>query len=124
MTEPENKIGFGDAAAWEDGTARIFTSSVTTTVTTNSTLLRVVGALVGAALLSLPLYLAYATAVGSDSGGYASQHYHRRRRSSQDQGNDSFQGYEQQIRTRSLKLVNQQCNMFLKIYCVIITFQW
>jgi len=49
-------------------------------VPTNSTLLRVIGALVGAALLSLPLYLAYATAVGADSGGYSSQYYKRKRK--------------------------------------------
>ncbi len=47
-------------------------------MTTNSTLLRAIGALVGLLLLTLPLYLAYATAL-SDSGGYAYAYANRRK---------------------------------------------
>lgn len=57
----------------EDGEER-FLFSPTSAVTVNSTLIRVIGAIIGALLLAIPLYLAYATATagGGSSGGYHS----------------------------------------------------
>ena len=57
------------AVSSEAGEERfLFTS--TSTVTVNSTLLRAIGAIIGALLLALPLYLAYATAAGGSDGSY------------------------------------------------------
>ena len=62
----------------EDGEGRfLFTS--TSSVTVNSTLLRAIGAIIGALLIALPLYLAYATATAGGGGGGGSG-YNRRRR--------------------------------------------
>lgn len=62
----------------------LFTS--TTGVTVNSTLIRVVGAIIGALLIGLPLFLAYTTALNSNNnggGGYGG-HYRRFKREEQD----------------------------------------
>ncbi len=56
-----------DLLTEDDGDPRILFTS-TTTVTTNSTLLRAIGALIGALLLALPLYLAYATSFDNSQG--------------------------------------------------------
>lgn len=50
-------------------------------MTVNSTLLRAIGAIIGALLLALPLYLAYATHQGGKDTGYGHSGYHRRRMS-------------------------------------------
>ena len=70
----------------EDGQERfLFTS--TSTVTVNSTLLRAIGAIIGALLLALPLYLAYATAAGAGTGGgYGYKRSGRFKRASDDEG--------------------------------------
>ena len=71
----------------EDGEERFLFSS-TSAVPVNSTLLRAIGAIIGALLIALPLYLAYATATGGggggggggSGGGYGGSHYARKRR--------------------------------------------
>lgn len=69
----------------EDGEERfLFTS--TSTVTVNSTLLRAIGAIVGALLLALPLYLAYATAANGTGGG----NYYRRFRREDEEGKQTL----------------------------------
>ncbi|TRY67092.1 hypothetical protein TCAL_05154 [Tigriopus californicus] len=71
----------------EEGDARFLFSS-TTGVPVNSTLIRVVGAIIGALLIGLPLFLAYTTALNSNNngggGGYGS-HYRRFKREEQDE---------------------------------------
>jgi hypothetical protein len=53
----------------EAGEARFLFTSTSLSVT-NSTLIRAISAIIGALLLALPLYLAYATHVGGQSSGY------------------------------------------------------
>lgn len=78
-----------DYSDLEDGENRfLFTS--TSTVSVNSTLLRAIGAIVGALLLALPLYLAYATAGSAGSGGSGGSGYgnhYRRKRDDGEEGN-------------------------------------
>jgi hypothetical protein len=86
----EYDLAEGDA---EDGEERFLFSS-TTSVTVNSTLLRAIGAIIGALLIALPLYLAYATAGsggggGGSAGGYGS-HRKRRYRRDGDEGMFTF----------------------------------
>lgn len=49
-------------------------------MTVNSTLLRAVGAIIGALLIALPLYLAYATATAGSSSSSGYNSYSRRGR--------------------------------------------
>lgn len=51
-------------------------------------MLRAIGALVGLLLLTLPLYLAYATALGGDDSGYAYGYSKRRGKRQADGGEE------------------------------------
>ena len=71
----------------EDGEERFLFSS-TSAVTVNSTLIRVIGAIIGALLLAIPLYLAYATATaggGGSSGQYSKRSTREKREGTLDE---------------------------------------
>ncbi len=74
-------------------------------MTTNSTLLRALGALVGLALLALPLYLAYATALSDSSGGYGYYSRRRGRRSSSSSAWGEGDGGEEEESEKMLRYI-------------------
>ena len=84
-----------DLVALENGEEPRFLFTSTSTVTVNSTLIRAVGAIIGALLLALPLYLAYATAAGGGGGGGGTGYHSgkRRRRRREGEDDDIYSSY-------------------------------